>query len=168
MSRPTEGSTRLAVGCRVACGRLLVHTALHSALTICFAELTVAPPASLSCLHLTSYRHPALACFPPSPSLPFSSLPCRRLALSTNQIDRMGPFTGMEKLRLLSMGRNALRKIERLEDVAGTLEELWLSYNMIASLDGLAACQNLQVLYMANNAVRQRMREVTILIDRCM
>ena len=66
----------------------------------------------------------------------------------------MGPFTGMEKLRILSMGRNMLRKIERLEDVGGTLEELWLSYNQISSLDGLAACSQLQVLYMANNALK--------------
>ncbi len=78
---------------------------------------------------------------------------CERLALSTNQIDRMAPFTGMEKLRILSLSRNALKKIERLEDVADTLEELWLSYNLIASLDGLAACGNLQVLYLANNKI---------------
>lgn len=70
---------------------------------------------------------------------------CERLALSTNQIDRMAPFTGMEKLRLLSLSRNALKKIERLEDVADTLEELWLSYNQISSLDGLQACSKLQV-----------------------
>jgi Leucine-rich repeat (LRR) protein len=70
---------------------------------------------------------------------------CERLALSTNQIDRMTPFTGMENLRLLSLSRNAIKKIERLEDVANTLEELWISYNLISSLDGLGACQKLQV-----------------------
>ena len=69
-------------------------------------------------------------------------------------IDRMAPFTGMEKLRILSMGRNSLKKIERLEDVAGTLEELWLSYNQISSLDGLQACQRLRVLYLSNNAIK--------------
>jgi dynein light chain 1, axonemal len=78
---------------------------------------------------------------------------CERLALSTNQIDRMMPFTGMESLRLLSLSRNALKKIERLEDVAATLEELWLSYNSIATLDGLQACAKLQVLYMSNNKI---------------
>jgi dynein light chain 1 len=78
---------------------------------------------------------------------------CERLALSTNQIDRMAPFTGMEKLRLLSLSRNALKKIERLEDVSETLEELWLSYNQISSLDGLGACQKLQVLYIGNNKI---------------
>lgn len=38
-------------------------------------------------------------------------------------------------------------------DVAETLEELWLSYNAITSLDGLAACKKLQVLYLGNNKI---------------
>lgn len=78
---------------------------------------------------------------------------CERLALSTNQIDRMAPFTGMEKLRLLSLSRNAIKKIERLEDVAETLEELWMSYNQVSSLDGLGSCSKLQVLYLGNNKI---------------
>ncbi len=89
---------------------------------------------------------------------------------------------GMEKLRLLSLSRNKIKKIERLEgacgsrlrkscycgpallltscplpsddaDVADTLEELWLSYNAITSLDGLAPCKKLQVLYLGNNKI---------------
>ena len=43
---------------------------------------------------------------------------------------------------------------ERLEDVAATLEELWISYNQISSLDGIAVCQRLGVLFMSNNQVR--------------
>ena len=78
---------------------------------------------------------------------------CERLSLSTNQIDRMAPFTGMEKLRLLSLSRNALKKIERLEDVSETLEELWLSYNLISTLDGLGSCQKLQVIYLVRRAL---------------
>ena len=84
---------------------------------------------------------------------------CERLSLSTNQIDRMAPFTGMEKLRLLALSRNALKKIERLEDVSETLEELWLSYNLISTLDGLGSCQKLQVIYLvsaADSGARQR------------
>lgn len=61
----------------------------------------------------------------------------RQLSLSTNQIDRMFPLTGMRKLKILSLGRNLIKKIEKLDDVADTLEELWLSYNQIVSLDGL-------------------------------
>ena len=37
--------------------------------------------------------------------------------------------------------------------MGGTLEELWLSYNLIASLDGLQACSALQVLYIGNNKI---------------
>jgi dynein light chain 1 len=65
----------------------------------------------------------------------------------------MAPFTGMEKLRLLSLSRNALKRIERLEDVAETLEELWLSYNLISSLDGLQGCNKLRTLYIGNNKI---------------
>lgn len=43
----------------------------------------------------------------------------------------------------------------RVQDVAATLEELWLSYNLIASLDGLQPCSRLRVLYLSNNAVRE-------------
>jgi len=60
----------------------------------------------------------------------------------------------MDHLRILSLARNSIKKIERLEDVAATLEELWVSYNQIASLDGLQACSHLRVLYIGNNAVR--------------
>lgn len=40
----------------------------------------------------------------------------------------------MESLQILSLGRNLLKKIEGLDPVAETLEELWLSYNNITSL----------------------------------
>lgn len=40
----------------------------------------------------------------------------------------------MENLRILSLGRNLIKKIENLDAVADTLEELWISYNQIASL----------------------------------
>ena len=59
----------------------------------------------------------------------------------------------MENLKILTLSRNMLKKLERLEDVAATLEELWVSYNMISSLDGLAACAQLQVLYAGNNRI---------------
>jgi dynein light chain 1 len=65
----------------------------------------------------------------------------------------MASLSGMERLRILSLSRNLLKKIERLEDVAPTLEELWLSYNQISSLDGLAPLQALEVLYLGNNRV---------------
>jgi Leucine-rich repeat (LRR) protein len=36
---------------------------------------------------------------------------CRRLALSTNQIDRMVPLNGMQRLKILSLGRNQIKKV---------------------------------------------------------
>lgn len=98
---------------------------------------------------------------------------CERLALSTNCIDRIIPLTGMSRLKILSLGRNQIKKIEKLEDVAGrvrfeyhslaaiyctcigTLEELWISYNQIATLDGLSGLTNLTTLYISNNLIKQ-------------
>ena len=56
---------------------------------------------------------------------------CEFLSLSTNSIDRMGSLAGMTKLKILSIGRNNLKKIEKLDDVASTLEQLWMSYNSV-------------------------------------
>ena len=59
----------------------------------------------------------------------------------------------MKSLQILSIGRNGLKKIEKLDDVADTLQQLWCSYNSIASLDGLASLTSLEVLYMSNNKI---------------
>ena len=80
---------------------------------------------------------------------------CERLALSTNSIDRMIPLNGMARLKILSLARNQIKKIEKLEDVAGTLEELWVSYNLIPSLDGLQGLTQLTTLYISNNLIKQ-------------
>jgi dynein light chain 1 len=45
-------------------------------------------------------------------------------------------------------------QIEKLDEVSGTLEELWLSYNQITSLDGLQGLTNLTTLYMSNNLIK--------------
>ena len=80
---------------------------------------------------------------------------CERLALSTNSIDRMIPLNGMARLKILSLARNQIKKIEKLEDVAGTLEELWVSYNLIPTLDGLQGLSQLTTLYISNNLIKQ-------------
>jgi hypothetical protein len=41
--------------------------------------------------------------------------------------------------------RNLIKKLAKLEDVAGTLEELWISYNMLKTLDDINVLENLQV-----------------------
>jgi len=79
---------------------------------------------------------------------------CRRLALSTNNIDRISSLSGMSKLKILSLGRNLIKKIEKLEDVSSSLEELWISYNQINSLDGISCCTNLTTLYISNNLIK--------------
>jgi len=55
---------------------------------------------------------------------------------------------------VLSVGRNIIKRIEKLEDVAETLEELWISYNQIASLDGLQGMNALSSLYISNNNIK--------------
>jgi len=79
---------------------------------------------------------------------------CEVLSLSTNTIDRMVSLAGMNHLRVLSLGRNNIKKIEKLEDVASSLEQLWISYNQISTLEGLSCLVNLNTLYMSNNSIR--------------
>lgn len=45
-------------------------------------------------------------------------------------------------------------QIEKLEDVAATLEQLWISYNQITSLDGINCCTQLTTLYISNNLIK--------------
>lgn len=40
------------------------------------------------------------------------------------------------------------------EAVGDTLEELWISYNLIEKLKGVHCMKNLKVLYMSNNLVK--------------
>lgn len=79
---------------------------------------------------------------------------CQKLSLSTNAIERMIPLPKLKALRVLSLGRNNIKRIMALEDVGATLEELWLSYNQIEKLDGLQPCVKLQVLYISNNKIK--------------
>jgi dynein light chain 1 len=69
-------------------------------------------------------------------------------------IEKMFPLTGMNNLKILSLARNRLKRMEKLEDVADTLEQLWVSYNEISSLDGLQGMNKLQVLYISNNSIK--------------
>lgn len=73
------------------------------------------------------------------------------LSLSTNNIDKISNLNGLSHLRILSLGRNCIKKIEGLEAVGDTLEELWISYNNIDKLNGIECCKKLKVLYASNN-----------------
>ena len=45
-------------------------------------------------------------------------------------------------------------KIEGLDAVSDTLEELWVSYNQIEKLNGVECCKKLKVLYASNNKIK--------------
>lgn len=77
----------------------------------------------------------------------------RHLGVSTNSIERLVPLGGMTRLRVLSVGRNNLKRFEKLEENADTLTEIWASYNQISSLDGLASLSNLENLFLSNNNI---------------
>lgn len=79
---------------------------------------------------------------------------CRHLALSTNNLDKIGNLAGLEALEVLSLGRNCLKKLENLEAVAGTLQQLWVSYNQIDRLAGIEKCAKLRVLFASNNKIK--------------
>lgn len=78
----------------------------------------------------------------------------RHLSLSTNCIDKMISLPSLKNLEILSLGRNLIKKIQGLEEIGQSLKELWLSYNLITSLDGLQSCTKLVTLYMSNNKVK--------------
>lgn len=44
------------------------------------------------------------------------------------------------RLQILSLARNSLLRIEGLDAVGSTLDQLWLSYNQISKLAGLENC----------------------------
>ena len=79
----------------------------------------------------------------------------RHLSLSTNNIVVISNLSGLDNLKSLSLGRNMIKKIENLDDVCETLEELWISYNPIEKISGLEKVKNLRVLYMSNNLIKE-------------
>jgi len=78
---------------------------------------------------------------------------CKHLRMSSNAIGKIEGVAGMDALTILSLGRNAIKKIEGLNEVSDTLEQLWISYNQIGSFAGIEKLVNLQVLYCSNNKI---------------
>lgn len=90
---------------------------------------------------------------------------CEHLGLSTNAIEKIGPgLKELKNLKRLSLGRNAIRKLEQLD--IPPLEELWISYNKIDKLSGLDKLKNLKVLYMSNNQI-SNWTEIERLANQC-
>ena len=54
---------------------------------------------------------------------------------------------------MLSLGRNMIKKFENIESIADSVEEIWISYNLIESLSGLDKAKGLKKLFMSNNKV---------------
>lgn len=57
-----------------------------------------------------------------------------KLSISSNSIDKMVNFPPLKYITRLSLARNNIKKISGLEEIAGTLKELWISYNSIEKL----------------------------------
>eukprot|EP00968_Pinguiococcus_pyrenoidosus_P004461 scaffold300_cov258-Pinguiococcus_pyrenoidosus.AAC.40 len=74
-----------------------------------------------------------------------------RVAVASLQLRRIGQrpnrFVDVELRRRLEGFKGGL------DDVAETLEQLWVSYNQISSLDGLQSLSKLETLYMSNNSL---------------
>ena len=79
---------------------------------------------------------------------------CEKLILSTNAIERLCPMPKMVNLRILSLNRNSLKRLQYLETVGSTLEQLWVNYNNIDRLDNLQALPQLHTLFIANNKIK--------------
>ncbi len=79
---------------------------------------------------------------------------CEWLSMSTNAIDKMARLE-LPNLKILSLARNRVKKIDGLQAVAGTLEQLWLSYNECRDVDGALCCRRLKVLYLAHNKIKE-------------
>merc|ERR1712100_520363 len=78
---------------------------------------------------------------------------CEQLALSSNNIDKIGNLAGMENLKILSLGRNCIKKLDNMDGLGNKLEQLWVSYNQIASLSGIEKLKCLKVLFVGNNKI---------------
>lgn len=76
----------------------------------------------------------------------------------------------LKNLKILSLGRNLIKGFAGLEPLGDTLEELWISYNLIEKMKGIQIMRNLRVLYMSNNLVKEwnefaRLQELSNLQD---
>ena len=76
----------------------------------------------------------------------------------------------LPNLKILSLARNRIKKIDGLQAVAGSLEQLWLSYNECREVEGAMCCSKLRVLYMAHNNIKdwgeiEKLRNISTLED---
>ena len=60
----------------------------------------------------------------------------------------------LKNLKILSLGRNNIKRIVGLDEIGQTLEQLWLSYNQIEKLEGLTPCIRLHTFFCSNNRIK--------------
>merc|ERR1712054_617459 len=89
---------------------------------------------------------------------------CEQLALSSNNIDKIGNLAGMENLKILSLARNLIKKLDNMDGLGNKLEQLWMSYNLLSSLSGVEKLKCLKVLYVGNNKIND-LKEIDRLSD---
>merc|ERR1711934_13763 len=89
---------------------------------------------------------------------------CEQLSLSSNNIDKVGNLAGMESLKILSLGRNLIKKLDNMDGLGNKLEQLWVSYNQLSSLAGVEKLKCLKVLYAGNNKIGD-VKEVNRLVE---
>ena len=77
---------------------------------------------------------------------------CEKLSLSSNTIDKIQNLP-TPSLKVLSLGRNCIKKLDGIQQVHDSLEQLWISYNNIDKLQGIEEMHQLKVLYMSNNKI---------------
>merc|ERR1712018_313112 len=101
-------------------------------------------PAEVACVKFTCQR-------PPIKSMDSRVLnqfvQAEQISLSTNAIEKIGSLD-LQNLKILSLGRNNIKKLENCFGGIPNLEELWISYNQIDKLTGIQDLQKLKVLYM--------------------
>ena len=99
------------------------------------ALLPSPPGASLCAGHTATTAHLILFCWKPTRSGYGTLL---RLALLL--------AVSTENLKILSLGRNNLKSLAGLEQVAETLGQLWISYCLIEKLKGVSVLKKVKVL----------------------
>lgn len=63
-------------------------------------------------------------------------------------------MANLQKLEILSIGRNNIKSILPLDVVANSLQQLWISYNQIEKLTGVTVLKKLRTLYISNNKIK--------------
>merc|ERR1711934_935284 len=115
------------------------------------------------CPHVKLYgMYPAITKIDPAALSTLKA--CEQLGLSSNNIDKIGNLAGMENLKILSLGRNLIKKLDNMDGLGNKLEQLWMSYNALSSLAGVEKLKCLKALYVGNNKIGD-MKEIQRLAE---